>query len=266
MTLDHGTSTTRRTVLAAALGGLGGFIASAVGRPARVTADTGDNFVLGNPNTADATTELTSDNTDAALSITASSDAATAVKVTAAFVGVDSAGTIGVAGTTEGDADSIGVHGAAVDGLGVLAESTNSAGIVAAGFWGLYAFGAIGVTGDVDGGCGVQGWSGTAEAPLPTAQTGVWAGATKGRTALQVQGVARFSRAGRVAFSSGQASKQVPVPGGLGVGSFALAVLNTNRSGIYVRAVVPNASTDKITIYLNKAVPGTTQCAWMVLA
>jgi len=117
----------------------------------------------------------------------------------------------------------------------------------------------------VDAGCGIQGWTGTNEAPLPTPRTGVWAGAAGGRTALQVQGVARFSRSGRAAFAAGQASKAVTVPGGLTGTSFALAVLNTNRSGIFVRAVVPNASTEKITIYLNKAVPGTTQCAWMVL-
>ena len=44
---------------------------------------------------------------------------------------------------------------------------------------------------------------------------------------------------------------------------FAFAVLNSSRSGIYVRAVVPAAG--KITIYLNKAVSSSTYVSWLVL-
>ena len=70
------------------------------------------------------------------------------------------------------------------------------------------------------------------------------------------------NRSGRLTFSAGQSSKAVTVSG-VTASNYAFAVLNASRAGVYVRAVVP--ATNKITIYLNKAVTATTSVAWQVL-
>jgi hypothetical protein len=122
------------------------------------------------------------------------------------------------------------------------------------GYYGVYGSGSAGVVGDVDGGTGVQGWTGFAVAPDPLPHVGVLAGAENGRTALQVNGVAKFNRSGRASIAVGTSSKKITVPGGVSTAAFGIASLQTNRAGYYVQAVVPSASTSTITIYLNKAV------------
>ena len=47
--------------------------------------------------------------------------------------------------------------------------------------------------------------------------------------------------------------------------AFAFANLQTNRTGVYVQAVVPSTA-GSITIYLNKAVTASTACGWMVVS
>jgi len=122
------------------------------------------------------------------------------------------------------------------------------------GYYGVYGNGFAGVVGDVDGGTGVQGWTGVAVAPDPIAHVGVLAGAENGRIALQVNGVGKFNRSGRASITVGTSSKKITVPGGVTTAAFGIATLQTNRAGYYVQAVVPSASTSTITVYLNKAV------------
>jgi hypothetical protein len=161
--------------------------------------------------------------------------------------------------------NSVAVLGASTQGLGIYGTTDNGFGVVGTGYYGVYGTGVAGVVGDVNGGTGVQGWTGVAFAPVPASQVGVWAGAESGRTALQVQGVAKFSRSGKVTFSAGQVSKTVNVPGGISSGSMGFAVLQTSRAGVYVRAVTPSSTAGTIRIVLNQAVSGTTSVAWQVL-
>ena len=80
---------------------------------------------------------------------------------------------------------------------------------------------------------------------------------------LYVDGKARFTRSGTYLIGAGKSSQII---GGLTIGpnSFALATLQTNRAGYYVQAVVPSEARSRITIYLNKKVPGPTKVAWIV--
>ena len=113
--------------------------------------------------------------------------------------------------------------GVSAVGTGVFGDTTNGYGVAGLGYYGVYGSGAAGVVGDVDGGTGVVGWTGVAFAPDPAVKVGVWAGAENGRTALDVHGVARFSRSGKVSFSAGQASKTITVAGGITATSLGFA-------------------------------------------
>ena len=75
-------------------------------------------------------------------------------------------------------------------------------------------------------------------------------GATASSPALEVVGKVKFNRAGRKTIGAGKSSLAVTMAG-VTTTSKILAVLNSNRSGRYVRAVV--ASTGKFTIYLNSS-------------
>ena len=47
--------------------------------------------------------------------------------------------------------------------------------------------------------------------------------------------------------------------------SIVLAQLQTNRSGVWVRAVVTNPGASSFTIYLNTSVAASTKLAWMAI-
>ena len=80
--------------------------------------------------------------------------------------------------------------------------------------------------------------------------------------ALDVRGKVKFSRSGRTNISAGQSSKLITLAG-VTTGSKVFAVLHSNRSSRYVRAVVP--ATGRFRIYLNATVSSTTSVAWFVL-
>jgi hypothetical protein len=95
--------------------------------------------------------------------------------------------------------------------------------------------------------------------------------------ALRVDGRATFSRSGRVTISFPNRSATVPVSGPLsGSSSFperpslALATVQSNLPGVFVRAAVLNLAAGTLTIHLNKA-PGTAEApkavvvGWMVV-
>jgi hypothetical protein len=158
-------------------------------------------------------------------------------------------------------------------GFGGVAAAGSSTGVYGEGDTGVWGFGGWGVFGASDAtGTGVYGFSG-ASVPAAPAHVGVFGytdtgygiyarSGTATGTALYVDGKARFRRSGRSAVTSGHRSVAVTVSG-VTTSSWVVATPQTNRSGVFVQAVVP--STNKITIYLNKTVTGTTYVGWLVV-
>jgi hypothetical protein len=82
--------------------------------------------------------------------------------------------------------------------------------------------------------------------------------------ALQVNGRASFSRSGVITLGSIASSiTQNGVP--LTSASSVLATLQTNTSGLFVEAAVPNPAGSNFTIYFGKAAPAGTKVAWFVV-
>ena len=77
-----------------------------------------------------------------------------------------------------------------------------------------------------------------------------------------VRGKALFSRSGRTTIAAGQSTKKINLTG-VTWSSLVFAVLRSNRSGRYVRAVVP--TTGSFTIYLNTSVTSSTYVVWFVV-
>jgi hypothetical protein len=82
------------------------------------------------------------------------------------------------------------------------------------------------------------------------------------QTALRVTGKVAFNRAGRASIGAGKSSLTVSMSG-VSASSRIFAMLASNRSGRWVRAVVPG--TNSFTIYLNTTVTSSTAVAYMVL-
>ena len=134
--------------------------------------------------------------------------------------------------------------------------------LLATGVWGdspdigVYGSGGYGVYGY--GGHGVHGLANSLAGSV-----GVMAIApTNSQTALRVTGKVAFNRAGRTSIGSGKSSVTVSMSG-VSARSRLFATLASNRSGRWVRAVVPG--TNSFTIYLNTTVTSSTAVAYMVL-
>jgi hypothetical protein len=135
----------------------------------------------------------------------------------------------GFATAVWGDSEDVGVEGSG--GVGVRGD----------GFYGIVAAGQVG------GGTGLLAWGGNGS------------GAD---VALDVRGKAKFSRSGRSTIAAGRSSLKVTRTG-VTFSSLVFAVLRSNRSGRYVRAVVP--TTGSFTIYLNGTVSSSTYVVWFVV-
>jgi hypothetical protein len=129
-----------------------------------------------------------------------------------------------------------------------------------AGVWGdsedvgVYGSGAIGAWGD--GSIGVRGTGGPGG-------IGVQAIAdSSADVALHVVGKFLYSRAGRATIGAGKSTYKVTLAG-VTASSRVFAVLHSNRTGRYVRAVVP--TTGSFTIYLNTTVTSSSYVAWFVV-
>jgi hypothetical protein len=172
---------------------------------------------------------------------------------------------IGVYGYADLSPFSTGVRGRSHGGAGVFGSSDSSFGVIGAGDVGVYGTGgSLGVIGDVDtGAIGVYGWVGSAIAPAAPGGVAVHAAAeTTNLVALNVVGKTRFSRSGRVSITKNHASKAVTLAG-VTAASYIIATLQTNKAGIYVRAVVP--ASGKFTIYLSKASTSTIVVGYLVV-
>jgi len=133
------------------------------------------------------------------------------------------------------------IHGLAKVGAGhgVLGSSDSPTG--------------IGVGGTCDGGTAVKGQA--------TSGTGVHAVATTG-VALKATGKVQFSRSGKTKILSGRSTKKITLAG-VTTSSLVFAVLASNRSGRYVRAVV--SSGGYFTIYLNASLSSDAYVSWFVV-
>jgi len=127
-----------------------------------------------------------------------------------------------------GDSEEVGVEG------------SGAVGVRGDGFFGMVAAGA-------QGGVGIRAWG--------------FDGAGND-VALDVRGKATFSKSGRSTIAAGKSSIKI-YKAGVTFSSLVFAVLRSNRSGRYVRAVVPTAGS--FTIYLNAAVTSSSYVVWFVL-
>jgi hypothetical protein len=132
-------------------------------------------------------------------------------------------------------------------GTGVWGDSPDT-GVLGTGGTGVEGCGYWGVRGDANGNAGSIGV--LAVAPNTSS------------LALNVSGKAHFSRAGRNTIGAGKAGIKIYLAG-VSSGSKIFAVLQSNRSGRWVRAVVPAAGS--FSIFLNTTVTSSTYVTWFVL-
>jgi hypothetical protein len=258
----------RRAILTAAAGAAGALTAAAL-IPASVAAADPNDVVMGQDNATIATTSVTNSTADST-----------------AFAG-DAAGTgfgYGLQGTAVG-----GGSNAAPGSAGVFAWSTTApdwspsvfepSDLALTGVYGYAPAGdhttnwGSGVWGDSQdtgllgtGGTGVEGygyWGVFGRANPNSGSVGVYAYApTTSSSALYVNGKAHFTRSGHTAAAKGKTSLKVTLAGTTS-GSKVLAVLGTNASGRFIRAVVP--ASGSFTVYFNTALAATAYVNWFVL-
>ncbi|HSK51798.1 MAG TPA: hypothetical protein VLA44_03525 [Clostridia bacterium] len=263
MANDTTTARSRRALLAAAAGGAAALAATAA-MPLTALAADGDDVVLGVANTEESTTSIsnsTEGSTGFAVNATGAAAALLGTSTGAAGVyavsvdGTDAAlientsytGVYGWSPSTppESEFAAAGVVGQSPD-IGLYGDGYY--GSVGWGFYGAAGFGHVGLLGEAldPGGYGVHA-----------------VGDTTTNFGLRVDGRIRLTnRAGRATIGAGRSSVVVNVSGATTV-SRVYAVLNSNRSGRYVRAVVPSAG--KITIYLNSTVSAASTVSWLLL-
>jgi hypothetical protein len=115
---DQPIPTTRRTLLAAGLGSLVAAIGAALGRPLTVRAADGQNFVLGQTNSATSTTRLNTDATNGLLVVGAAGTTNAIKGTSGSNVGA------GVLGVADSGSFAAGVYGSSDVGVGVRADTT----------------------------------------------------------------------------------------------------------------------------------------------
>ena len=258
MASDPNAPRSRRALLAAAAGGAAAFAVTAT-IPLTAAAADGDAVEVGGDFTGTQET-----------SITVTSPAGDPqIAFRANTVNPDGAGLAGTTGDEVGMPDDTaftGVFGWSpaapfpadpqYEGAGVWGASPDDGVVGTGGLTGLLGIGSDGVVGIADGGDGVVGIGDAAGAGVRAI------GATASSVGLAVTGKVVFSRSGKNTIGTGKSSLTISLPG-VSANSRVFAVLHSNRSGRYVRAVVP--TTNSFTIYLNTTVTSATFVAWFVL-
>jgi hypothetical protein len=125
----------------------------------------------------------------------------------------------------------------------------------------------VGVVGQSNGGgTGVYGYSPSGGQGIwgegAAAGIGVYATAPVAGIALKASGKVSFSRSGKSLITAGHSTKTVSLSG-VTSSSLVFAVLRSNRSGRWVRAVVPGSGSFKV--YLNTSVGTNSYISWFVL-
>lgn len=273
----------RRSILAGALGAVGGAVAATLGRPLSVNA-TVATMQTGTDNTSDAPTRLLRSSAGFVLGVAPSTMPAYEIGGETVAIGTDVMGApalnvvssneefaLGMQVSAPGDL-STGIKVAASQ-VGIRAEVHNEFG---AGVQGIaQGSEAAGVEGfnEGNGGAGVAGVS---SGPAGTGVIGNGSGSGTGGyfttdtgTALRVNGRTRFSRSGRASVPKSRSYIDITVPGGLSTTtSSVLATIQTYRSGVAVAGVRLNyPSAGKARIYLTKiaSTTATTPIGWFVI-
>jgi hypothetical protein len=271
-------------MLIGALGGLGAWAASAVGRASPARAE-GETIVVGGEyTTATSVTKLTNQTTGANVIEAVSTSAGAGVKGTSATsIGVWGASTEWT-GVTGESVEAAGVAGVSTDGVGVRGFSANAQGVIGIGSIGVEGtsdsqFGwGVGGSNSVSGGIGVWGqangagsrgvWgnsnAGQAVRGQATSGTGVFGSATSGY-AIQGSGRVRFGKVSGVAtIQAGSTSRTVNPGVNVTTGSF---VLLTPMANIGSRALwfTKNVTTNRITIRMSSSRSSATKVAWLLL-
>jgi hypothetical protein len=257
----------RRAILAAAAGGAAALAASAIG-PASVAA-VASPMLTETDNAATLPTGVSNSTADSQAFFGHATGEGNGVEGTSVTGhgarGISSdtsdpqtntsiAGVVGVAG-------SLGSIPANISPVGVFGYSDPgpAEGPLGAGVWGVSDD--LGVAGDGSIGVVGQGFWGTLGYSEEPSGIGVVASAGDPTVrALRVEGRAEFTRSGRTSISAGHSTKAVTLAGCTS-STIVFAVLAANRSGRYVRAVVP--ASGKFTIYLNSTVSSSTLVAWI---
>ncbi len=261
----------RRALLAAAAGVAAAAAATVVAPAAALAADP-DDVVKNQDNATTAVTSITQSTADTdAFQAHGLGKGSGVVGTTDATT---NAGLLGLAGDASQSAYVTQPFDLDAGVYGYAAQTGLSSGVFAEGPIGVYAFGdfatyadggTVGVFASAAlSGTAVHAHAGTGAAPAPLTNVALLGTVTsRSQVGIYARGRAVLpDRSGRATIAKGKASKTVSVAN-MTSSNAAYAVLNTNRSGVYVRAVVP--ASGKITIYLNKAVPASTSIAWLVL-
>jgi hypothetical protein len=247
--IDPASPRSRRAILAAAGGGLAALAAGALAGASPVQAANGDAVTVGGIFTGTVPTIITNTTNGKNVFEADSTSGPCLVGVSSSSFGVygQSDSATGVVG------QSIGV------GTGVFGYSSLINTPTAPGDTGVYGLGdhdsaAKGVWGKSPAGQGVRGEA--------TTGIGVYALAPLTGVALLATGKVSFSRSGRATMAAGTSSKTISLAG-VSTGSLIFAVIGSNQSGRWVRAVVP--ASGSFTIYLNTTVLSSTYVSWFVL-
>jgi hypothetical protein len=273
MAVDNETRTSRRRVLAAAIGGAGALAVSRLAGPAATRAADTDPALMGTANVS--TTETGFQNTDAGetsvhvvqttgIGVQVETTTGTGIRAAASdstpsdFVDgsyrsgvvatVGDLGTPGLVDSIVGSSDESAVYGYSnVSGFanGVWGDSWDGTGVYGTGASGVYGAGFNGVTG-IGSNVGLYGVAGG-----PTAY------------ALYTSGKIKFSgRSGRTSITSGHQYKDVTISG-MTTASAVIVTLSTYKSGYSVAAAVSYAG--KFRMYLNKSATSTIYFSYLVI-
>jgi hypothetical protein len=274
---------TRRQLLAGGTGALAAALtAEALARPAPAAAANGDNVILGQEN--DETTVTTISNKTVG---------GTVLSCLAGGTGIAVAGTSGNGAGLSGESEvgdgvrgfairnGRGIFGSSDGGEGVRGESRSGIGVHGVGF-----NSATGLQGSSGSGAGVAGFSSTGTAVFGLTSSasqsavsgqsldagpGVLGFSSKGtgvrasgKTALDVDGPAVFSRSGTLTIAAGQksATKQGV---DLTDASIVLVTAQNDVPGVAVRSAVPHVSSASFTVRLNKAPTKAVTVGWFIV-
>lgn len=227
MSLDPAVPRSRRALLGGALGALAAMAAQAIGRPLPVDAG-GQSLILGQSNTSDA----------ASTTLFRADDA-----TNVSFIGP----TFGVIG-----------HAFVSDGTGIIGQADTA--------------GATGMLGRTEGkptqtAIRADTTNGLGEGISLRAEThngiAVWASCTGG-AAIVADGLTEFSRSGKAAFATGQASRTIK-PGRMTADTLVVATIQGAVPGTWVLGVSLNVTKQSFTIRLNKAAPTALKVGWFVV-
>jgi hypothetical protein len=261
MASDPNAPRSRRALLTAAAGAAGAVAASAALPLTVAAAPTAMSTEQDNPSVADTSV------TDSGAGSTAFAGNATGTGAGFGIAGT-SLGAAGVFAWSVDDPTSYWVtppfDPAFTNYTGVFGSSPAGDGLntFGTGVWGdspdtgVYGTGSIGVW-------GVGYWAVLGQANGSAGSVGVYAAAPNNSSlALNVAGKAHFSRSGRSTIGAGKSGIKIYLAG-VSSSSKIFAVLHSNRSGRFVRAVVP--ASGSFSIYLNTTVASSTYVAWFIL-